>query len=252
MERSNSLDRRIKPAMSDPTPDPLAQYQHLLPPGLAQHKTLELQPRPAKARTGGAVGIGALLLALLLKFKWLAIGAKLLLPFGTLLLSIWAWALVFGWTFAVGFVLLILVHEMGHFIAARAYGLPVSLPIFIPFLGAAVSIKNLPRDSSASALVSLAGPLLGGVGALACFEIGTQTGSPFWFALASTMFFINLFNLIPIVPLDGGWVAHALWSRTSQMAVSERWGIAAAYVGLAAALFALWQVAGHAVRLAPQ
>jgi Zn-dependent protease len=238
--------------MSDPTQDPLAQYQHLLPPGLAQHKTVELQPRPSKTRTGGVAGIGAVLLALLLKFKWLAIGAKFLLPLGTLLLSIWAWGLLFGWAFAVGFVLLILVHEMGHFIAARAYGLPVSLPIFIPFLGAAVSIKNLPRDSKASALVSLAGPLLGGIGALVCFAIGVQTGNPFWFALASTMFFINLFNLIPIVPLDGGWVAHALWSRTSQIATSARWAIGAVYVGLAAGLFMLWQIAGHAVRLAPR
>ncbi|HME80668.1 MAG TPA: site-2 protease family protein [Candidatus Eremiobacteraceae bacterium] len=238
--------------MSDPTPDPLAQYQHLLPPGMAQPKSFELQPRPSKTRTGGAVGIGAVLLALLLKFKWLAIGAKFLLPFGSLVLSIWAWALVFGWTFAVGFVLLILVHEMGHFIAARAYGLPVSLPIFIPFLGAAVSIKNLPRDSKASAVVSLAGPLLGGVGALACFAIGMQTGNPFWLALASTMFFINLFNLIPIVPLDGGWVAHALWARTSPMSMQERAAIGAAYVGLAVALLALWQIAGHAVRIAPQ
>ena len=224
-------------------------------------KPFELQPRK-NAERAGAVGIGAVLLAFVLKFKfiwlfllqfkWIAIGAKFLLSFGTLFLSIWAWALFFGWTFAAGFVLLIFVHEMGHFAVARAYRLPVSLPVFIPFFGAAVAIKNLPRESKTSAVISLAGPLVGGLGALGCFAIGTQTGGAFWYALASTMFFINLFNLLPIVPFDGGWVAHALWSRSSLMTPLDKWSIGAVYLGLAIGLFALWQIAGHAVVLAPR
>ncbi len=246
--------------MEDPKPDPLAQYAHVLPPSLQQTPSFELKPR-SKGR-GGAIGIGAVLLALALKFKtalllllnfkWVAIGAKFALSFGSLLLNMWAWSLLFGWPFAVGFVLLIFVHEMGHFIAARLYGLPVSLPIFIPFIGAAVSIKNLPRDSTTSAVISLAGPFVGGLGALGCYVAGVQTGSPFWYALASTMFFINLINLVPMVPFDGGWVAYALWSRASQMPTSAKWVAGAAYFGLAAGLFALWQIAAHQVVMTPR
>ena len=111
--------------------DSLAEYAHLLPPGYKPAKTFKVQPRPENAkRTGGIVAIGAVVLAFLLKFKailpfllnfkWIAIGAKLLLSSGTLLLSIWAWAQLFGVWFATGFVLLILVHELGHYFAIRA------------------------------------------------------------------------------------------------------------------------------------
>src|ERR1700674_3281111 len=106
----------------NPAPDPLAENSHLLPPSLAQHKPFELKPRTSATRAGGAVGIGAALLVVLLKFKtvllfllnfkWIAIGLKLLASSGSLLVSIWAWSLLWGWSFAAGFVLLILVHEL--------------------------------------------------------------------------------------------------------------------------------------------
>jgi Zn-dependent protease len=248
--------------VDEPKPDPaeknsLADYAHLLPPGYTQPKTFELKPREDAKRTGGIVGIGAVLLALVLKFKtillfllnfkWIAIGAKLLLSSGSLLLSIILWAQVFGWWFAVGFVLLILVHELGHYFAIRAYGMEAGLPVFIPFLGAFTTHKQPAPNATASAIIALAGPLIGGVGAFACYAAGLQTGHAFWYALASTMFFINLFNLIPIPALDGGHVVGALWSKNPPMPDVNRVMIAIVSIGLAVALFALWQIAAHAV-----
>jgi Zn-dependent protease len=248
--------------MEDPKPEQaqdnqLADYAHLLPPGYKPAKAFELQPRREAKRTGGIVGIGALLLALALKFKgallfllnfkWLAIGAKLLLSSGTLLLSIWAWATVFGVWFATGFVLLILVHELGHYFAIRAYGLQAGLPVFIPFLGAFTTRKEAAPNAKANAVIALAGPLVGGLGAFACYFVGMQTGHPFWFALASTMFFINLFNLIPISPLDGGHITAALFSKVTPMSNVDRVAFGALSIGLAITLFAFWQVAAHGV-----
>jgi len=237
--------------------NPLADYAHLLPPGYKQPKAFELQPRSEGKRAGGIVGVGAVLLALVLKFKtvlvfllnfkWIAIGAKLLLSSGTLLLSIVLWAQVFGWWFAVGFVLLILVHELGHYFAIRAYGMEAGLPVFIPFMGAFTTHKGPAPTAKANAIIALAGPLVGGVGAFACYALGMQTGKPIWFALASTMFFINLFNLIPIGPLDGGHIVASLWSKTTPMSSVDRTVVGVASIGLAVVLFVLWRVAAHAV-----
>ncbi|MDQ6766372.1 MAG: site-2 protease family protein, partial [Candidatus Eremiobacteraeota bacterium] len=149
--------------------------------------------------------------------------------------------------FATGFVLLILVHEFGHVIAIRAYGLKASVPIFIPFVGAFVAMKEMPPNAKAAAVIALAGPALGTVGALACYAIGVATKAPIWYALASTAFFINLFNLIPIYPLDGGRVRVALSSREAPMASIEKWMLGSQAVGLAAFLFLMWHLAGNAV-----
>lgn len=244
--------------MNDPQPDPLAEYAHLLPPGYERPKPFELKQRQNASRAG-AVGIGAVLLALFLKFKtvlllllnlkWVAIGAKLLLSFGSLVLSIALWTQVFGFWFATGFVLLILVHELGHIIAIRAYGLSSSVPIFIPFLGAFVALKEMPPNSKAAAVIALAGPALGTAGALLCYSIGLQSGAPIWYALASTAFFINLFNLLPIYPLDGGRVLGALKSRTAPMARPDKWLLGTQTLGLALLLFVMWHVAGTAVQI---
>jgi len=149
---------------------------------------------------------------LLLLFKALKFG-KLLPAVGTMLLSVAAYAWMFGWQYAAGFVALLLVHEMGHYLAARRRGLDVGLPTFIPFVGAWVQLKELPHDAETEAYVGIAGPLLGTVGALGCFYLSRSTGSTLLLALAYAGFVINLFNLIPLAPFDGGRVTAAISPR---------------------------------------
>ena len=138
---------------------------------------------------------------------------KVLLTGGTMLISVFAYALIYGWWYAVGFVLLIFVHEMGHFLAARQRGLDVGAPTFIPFVGAWIELKDLPHDVETEAWIGLAGPLLGSVGALACYYVWRVTDAPLMLALAYAGFFINLFNLIPISPFDGGRITAILSPR---------------------------------------
>ena len=138
---------------------------------------------------------------------------KVLLTGGTMILSVFAYALVFGIWYAVGFVLLIFVHEMGHFLAARSRGLAVGAPTFIPFVGAWIELKDLPHDVETEAWVGLAGPLLGSVGALACYYAYRATGEPLLLALSYAGFFLNLFNLIPISPFDGGRITAIISPR---------------------------------------
>lgn len=158
---------------------------------------------------GWAAGAG--FLVLLSKFKpALVLLSKAGKPLITMAVSIGAYALIFPWTFAVGFVLLMLVHEMGHVWAARRAGLPVSAPMFIPFLGALIMLKRHPKDAVTEAYIGIGGPLLGTVGALACYAIGMVTDAPIWYALAYTGFFLNLINLLPIHPLDGGRIVTAV------------------------------------------
>ena len=135
---------------------------------------------------------------------------KILTTSGSMLVSIVAYQLIFGWPFAVGFVLLLLVHEMGHVFQLRREGIEASAPMFIPFLGAVVAMKSLPDDAGAEARVGLAGPVLGSLAALVPLGIYFATGEDFWRALAYVGFFINLFNLLPVLPLDGGRAMAAL------------------------------------------
>jgi Zn-dependent protease len=129
---------------------------------------------------------------------------------GTMVLSIVAYATVWGVWFAVGFVLLIFVHELGHLLAARKCGLKVGAPVFIPFMGAFIALKDAPRDAWIEAQVGIGGPLLGALGAAVCEGIHLATGEPLFRALAYTGFFLNLFNLTPVGFLDGGRIVTAL------------------------------------------
>jgi Zn-dependent protease len=139
------------------------------------------------------------------KFLFLAvIKVKALTTLGTMFISIAAYTLVFGWPFAVGLVLLLFVHEMGHVIQLRREGVEASAPVFIPFLGAMISAKSLGKDAVAEARVGLAGPILGTIGTLIPLAIYLATGSDLWRAIAYVGFFINLINLLPVLPLDGG------------------------------------------------
>ncbi|MDH4190900.1 MAG: site-2 protease family protein [Betaproteobacteria bacterium] len=138
---------------------------------------------------------------------------KVILTGGTMLISVFAYALIYGWWYAVGFVLLIFVHEMGHFLAARQRGLEVGAPTFIPFVGAWIQLKDLPHDAETEAWIGLAGPLLGTVGALACYYGYRASGEPLLLALSYAGFFLNLFNLIPLSPFDGGRITAIISPR---------------------------------------
>jgi Zn-dependent protease len=138
---------------------------------------------------------------------------KLFTTGGTMLLSVALYAWVYGWRYAVGFVALMFVHEMGHYIAARQRGLNVGLPTFIPFVGAWVELKDMPHDAETEAYVGLGGPLLGTVGAIGCYFWARNTDSNLLLAIAYSGFFLNLFNLIPLSPFDGGRITAVLSPR---------------------------------------
>ena len=143
--------------------------------------------------------------AFLVVFKFKFVGTAL-----SGLVSVAAYALLWSWWFAVGLVVLLFIHEMGHVLEAKRQGLPVSAPMFIPFLGALITLKELPDDVWREARVALAGPIIGTLGACAFWAIGAATDRDFFTAMAYVGFFLNLFNLLPIVPLDGGRAIAAL------------------------------------------
>lgn len=151
--------------------------------------------------------------------------AKLFTTGGTMLLSVLAYAWIFGWRYAVGFVLLMFVHEMGHFLAARQRGLDVGLPTFIPFVGAWVELKDLPHDAETEAWVGLGGPLIGSLGALACYFAAREADSNLLLAIAYSGFFLNLLNLVPLPPFDGGRITAVLSPRIWLLGVPVLVGI---------------------------
>jgi len=152
-------------------------------------------------------GIGAAIIAVLAKFKFLLVFLK---TGGTMLATMWVYGLFFGWKYAVGFVLLIFIHECGHLVLARMFGLKVGAPVFIPFMGAMIALKEAPRDAWMEAWVGIGGPIFGTLGALLCLGIFFTTGEPLFRALAYSGFLLNLFNLAPIPPLDGGRIVGAV------------------------------------------
>jgi Zn-dependent protease len=189
--------------MTELTPEErqrLAELSYYAPPEPVRH-----EPRFPFLRKllAPLVAVGAFLLkfgAPLLKFKFLFsifISAAFYVWFG-------------GWWFGIGLIVLLFVHEMGHVIEARRQGLPVSAPMFIPFLGAMITMREMPQDAWNEAKVAIAGPLLGSLGAAAIWIAGEATDSNHLKALAFLGFFLNLFNLLPIVPLDGGRIVAAL------------------------------------------
>jgi Zn-dependent protease len=131
------------------------------------------------------------------------------LKFFGIFLAVGGYALIWGWSFAVGVVLLILVHELGHYVEARRLGLDPQLPVFIPFLGAYVALRNMRFDPWINARVSLAGPVAGGIGAAACLAAAVAVDSDLLRALAYAGFLLNLLNLAPIGILDGGHVLRS-------------------------------------------
>jgi Zn-dependent protease len=164
----------------------------------------------------GPIGVGLILIAKFIgKLKFVLLPALKFFPVilktgGTMLVSIWLYAMAWGVWFAVGFVLLIFVHECGHLLAARKLGLKVGAPVFIPFMGALMALKEAPRNAWIEAQVGIGGPMLGTLGAGLCELIHLATGNDLFRALAYTGFFLNLFNLAPVGFLDGGRIVTAL------------------------------------------
>ena len=198
-------------------------------------------PRQASRAGRNAAGLGALG-ALLLKFKFALIflltKAKLLLlgltkasTFFSMLLSAGVYWSIWGWKFAVGVVLSIYVHEMGHVQALQRYGIKATAPMFIPGVGAVVRLKQYPADRREDARVGLAGPIWGLGAAAVAYAVYRATGSGIWGAIAHFGAWVNLFNLLPVWQLDGGRGFRAL-TRT------QRW-IAAALVG------SMWLLTGE-------
>ena len=164
----------------------------------------------------GPLGVAfVVILKFFAKLKFFILPALKFLPLllksgGTMLLMIWVYTMMWGWKFAVGFVLLLLVHECGHLIVARKFGLKVGAPVFIPFMGAFIALKEAPRNAWMEACVGIGGPILGSLGAFACNTIGEAFNVPIFFALAWFGYFLNLFNLTPVGMLDGGRIVTAL------------------------------------------
>jgi Zn-dependent protease len=162
--------------------------------------------------------IGVVLVAIakfFAKLKFLILPVLKFLPLilktgGTMLLSIWVYSMVWGVWFAVGFVLLIFVHECGHLLVAKRFRLKVGAPMFIPFMGAVITLKENPSNAWVESWVGIGGPILGTFGAAVCYNIYMATGNQMFCALAHVGFLLNLFNLMPVGQLDGGRIATAL------------------------------------------
>jgi len=181
---------------------------------LGADRTRQRQAPRGKGRSGlRRLGfLGAMALFVLGKAKWLFAALKFAKvgPLLSMLGTVWVYSMFFGWPFAAGFVALIFVHEMGHAIALRQQGIPSGAPVFIPFVGAFIAMRGRPRDAFVEAIVGIGGPLLGTIGAALCLGAAIVTDFDLLYALASVGFLLNLFNMIPISPLDGGRIAGAI------------------------------------------
>jgi Zn-dependent protease len=168
-----------------------------------------------KKALGPLAAAGILIAKFFAKLKFFILPALKFLPIllksgGTMLLMIWIYTRIWGWQFAVGFVLLLLVHEFGHLLVAKKFGLKVGAPVFIPFMGAFIALKEAPRNAWMEACVGIGGPMLGTFGALVCNLLGEALDAPIFIALAWFGYFLNLFNLTPVGMLDGGRIVTAM------------------------------------------
>ena len=150
---------------------------------------------------------------LLLLFSGAKLG-KLATTGLSMLVSLVVYATIWGWRYAAGFIACLFVHEIGHVIAARQRGLAVSAPAFIPFMGAFITMRDAPPDVETEAHVAIGGPLLGSVAAFGFYFVGDWSNDRLLLAIAYSAFVLNLFNLLPISPLDGGRITAVLGPRT--------------------------------------
>lgn len=205
-EPNNEVEEEIRRQMAANS----TSYNRMSPPQPEPSKLHKMQSR------GGITGaiatflllflkLGAPLFAILGKLKFLAFLPKIFITFGSMFVSMWAYSMMFGWPFAMGFVILIFIHECGHAFAAISLGIPIKGMLFVPFMGAVVATRG-GRNVVENAFIGIMGPVVGSTACLLCASMYFVFGSPFWLALGYTGLFINLFNLAPTVPLDGGWI----------------------------------------------
>ena len=213
----------------------------LLPPDSEEYRLtktrienidLQLSDKSAWKKALSKLGpIGTFLVVALSKGKLLLLGLTKLSTFASMLAFFAVYWSIFGWKFALGFVLSIYIHEMGHVMALRKYNIAASAPMFIPFVGAIVRMRQYPHNVAEDARVGLAGPIWGLGSAVAAWLAAITTGLPIWYAIAHTAAWLNLFNLLPVWQLDGGrgfraltrkqraiaaGVAVAMWAVTHQ------------------------------------
>lgn len=134
----------------------------------------------------------------------LLVKAKAFLALGSMLVTMLVYGMAFGWGFGVGLVAIIAVHESGHVVANRLAGIRASWPLFIPFLGAVIRLKEFPKSASQEAFIGIMGPVFGLSASIFAGALGMVTGQAVFYAVAMTGFLIHIFNLLPVVPLDGG------------------------------------------------
>jgi Zn-dependent protease len=234
----------------------------LLPPDSREYRTvksrienldLQLQDKNVWAKRAAKLGpVGVILwkfktiaLLVLTKAKLVLLGLTKLNTLLSMMLFFAVYWQMFGWKFALGFVLSIYVHEMGHVIALRRFGIAATSPMFIPFVGALVRMKQYPANVGQDARVGLAGPIWGLGATVIAWLGGLATGQPIWFAIAHTSAWLNLFNLIPIWQLDGGRGFRALTRKQRGMAL----GVAVAMWVMTQELMLLFIGAGALYRL---
>lgn len=175
-------------------------------------------PEKKKSRWRWLTGFGGLFLLLKATKIWAIIkGALIFLKFGKFLTSglsmifmVVVYTFLYGWKYAVGIVLLLFIHEMGHLTASRRLGIDTSLPMFLPFIGAIIQMKQVPKDAKTESIIGIAGPIFGAIGAFVCLFLGEMFGSALLLALAYFGFLLTVFNLIPAHPLDGGRIVTAI------------------------------------------
>jgi len=208
----------------------------LLPPDSKEYRTVaarieninhQLSGKNVWARWAAKLGpVGVVLwkfktiaLLVLTKAKFVLLGLTKLNTLLSMMAFFAVYWSMFGWKFALGFVFSIYIHEMGHVIALRKYGIAATSPMFIPFVGALVRMKQYPANVGQDARVGLAGPIWGLGASVVAWLCAIATGLPVWYAIAHTSAWLNLFNLIPIWQLDGGRGFRALTRKQRGMAL---------------------------------
>jgi Zn-dependent protease len=208
-------------------PEPQRGYEPIHPGGTDWRGRL-------RRALGPLAGVGIVLA------KW----SFLLVKFSSIFIAVAAYALIWGWKFAIGVVALIFFHEMGHFIEAQREGLHPKLPVFIPFLGAYV--RYTQGHPWQTVRVAVAGPILGGAASFVCYLVAQSQSDPHnvWSALAYFGFFLNLINLLPFGILDGG----AVWRSANWLRLGGGRNLALASYALyfgTALMLVLGMVAAH-------